>query len=229
MLNQLLEKLALLIADSAALAPLLCIAAGLLTSLLPCSLSSIPLVIGYVSAGGTKSTKRAALLSLLFALGQALTFTTLGVLAALAGKMLSANLKLYYLFVAILLVLMALQTWGVVNLIPASYLVSKNTRRGGLGAVAAGILAGAFSSPCATPVLIALLALVARDQILRSALLLFCFSLGHGILTVLVGTATALTKKLTQTSAYGAFSRFLQILLGALMLIFALYMFYQAF
>jgi thiol:disulfide interchange protein len=50
------------------LAPLLAFVAGVLTSFMPCSLSAIPLVIGYVGGTGQKSTQRAFRLSLTFAL-----------------------------------------------------------------------------------------------------------------------------------------------------------------
>ena len=60
------------------LAPLLAFVAGVLTSFMPCSLSAIPLVIGYVGGTGQKSTQRAFRLSLTFALGTAITFTAFG-------------------------------------------------------------------------------------------------------------------------------------------------------
>jgi len=47
-----LEKLAGMIAESGWLAPLLALAAGMLTSFTPCSLSGIPLVIAYVGGIG---------------------------------------------------------------------------------------------------------------------------------------------------------------------------------
>jgi thiol:disulfide interchange protein len=59
------------------------------------------------------------------------------------------------------MILMALQTWGIFEIIPSSYLISKNTKKGFAGAFITGILGGIFSSPCSTPVLIALLAIVA--------------------------------------------------------------------
>ena len=85
-----LESLTDLITRSAWLAPLLALAAGVLTSFLPCSLSVIPLVIGYVGGTGVRGTKTAFLLSLTFAAGSAVTFTALGVAASLAGRLIGA-------------------------------------------------------------------------------------------------------------------------------------------
>jgi cytochrome c biogenesis protein CcdA len=61
-----LENLSLLIYENTWIAPILALIAGLLTSITPCSLSSIPLVIGYVGGSGEKDTKRAFYLSLTF-------------------------------------------------------------------------------------------------------------------------------------------------------------------
>ena len=47
-MNNLLDNLGILIQNNYWLAPILAILAGLLTSFTPCSLSSIPLIIGYV-------------------------------------------------------------------------------------------------------------------------------------------------------------------------------------
>lgn len=160
-MTELLDHLSTLIQSSGWLAPLLALLAGVLTSFTPCSLSSIPVVIGYVGGTGQKDTKRAFRLSLTFAAGAAVTFTVLGVIASLAGRLMGNGATWWYIVLGVLMVLMALQTWGIFEIIPSSYLISKNTKRGYVGAFIAGILGGVFSSPCSTPVLIALLAIVA--------------------------------------------------------------------
>lgn len=130
MINEWLEQLSSLIQSSLWLAPVLALLAGILTSFTPCSLSSIPLVIGYVGGTGQKNTKRAFRLALTFALGSAVTFTILGVIASLAGKLMGTSAGWWYIILGVLMVLMALQTWGVFEIIPSSYLISKNTKRG---------------------------------------------------------------------------------------------------
>jgi cytochrome c biogenesis protein CcdA len=160
-MTEILESLSELITKSGWLAPLLALFAGILTSFTPCSLSSIPLVIGYVGGVGRRDTKRALWLSVTFAAGAAVTFTVLGVVASLAGRLMGTSASWWYIILGILMILMALQTWGIFEIIPSSYLISKNTKKGFVGAFVAGILGGIFSSPCSTPVLIALLAIVA--------------------------------------------------------------------
>ena len=59
MINDWLETLSTLIKESIWLAPLLALFAGALTSVTPCALSSVPLVIGYVGGTANKDAKKA--------------------------------------------------------------------------------------------------------------------------------------------------------------------------
>lgn len=229
-MTAILESLSELITKSGWLAPLLALLAGVLTSFTPCSLSSIPLVIGFGGGTGQRDTKRAFWLSLTFAAGSALTFTALGVIASLAGKLMGISASWWYIVLGVLMVLMALQTWGIFEIIPSSYLVSKNTRKGFVGAFIAGILGGVFSSPCSTPVLIALLAIVAgKGSILWGILLLLLYSIGHGILAIIAGTSIGFVQKLTSSKKYGKASTILKAVLGVLILLVGFYMFYLGF
>jgi len=226
----LLESLSALIKESVWLAPLFAFLAGVLTSFTPCCLSSIPLVIGAVGGTGQRDPKRAFRLSVTFAMGAAVTFTALGVVASLAGRLIGNASSWWYLMLGALMVAMALQTFGLFEIIPSSYLVSKNTRRGYAGAFIAGIFAGIFSSPCSTPVLIALLAIVAgKGSILWGILLLLLYSVGHGVLAVIAGTSVGFVQKLCGSEKYGRASTWLKIAMGTLMLAIGLYMFYLGF
>ena len=219
-MTEALENLSQLIQTSGWLAPLLALLAGILTSFTPCSLSSIPLVIGYVGGTGQKDTKRAFRLSLTFAAGAAVTFTVLGVIASIAGRLMGTSASWWYIILGVLMVLMALQTWGIFEIIPSSYLISKNTKKGFAGAFIAGILGGVFSSPCSTPVLIALLAIVAgKGSIVWGILLLMLYSIGHGILAIIAGTSIGFVQKLSSSERYGKASTILKIVMGALILL----------
>lgn len=229
-MTEILESLSELITKSGWLVPLLALVAGILTSFTPCSLSSIPLVIGYVGGIGRRDTKRAFWLSVTFAAGSAVTFTVLGVVASLAGRLMGASASWWYIILGVLMILMALQTWGIYEIIPSSYLIAKNKRRGFVGAFIAGILGGIFSSPCSTPVLIALLAIVAgKGSIIWGILLLLLYSIGHGILAMVAGTSIGFVQKLSSSEKYGKASIVLKIVMGSLILLIGFYMFYLGF
>ena len=161
--NQWLESISAGISMTSWLAPILALVAGVLTSITPCALTSVPLVIGYVGGTGQREPRKAFWLSATFAIGMAVTFTVLGTIASLLGRLMQGTGSWWYIFLGVLMLLMALQIWEVYNFIPSSYALSKNTKRGFGGAFLAGVLGGFFSSPCATPVLVVLLAVVAKE------------------------------------------------------------------
>lgn len=229
-MTEVLEALSELMAKSVWQAPIIALFAGLLSSFMPCSLSAVPLIISYVGGTAERNTKRAFRLSLLFAAGSALAFTTLGVAASLAGRLMNGASSWWYIILGVLMVLMALQTWEIFEVVPSSYLVSKNTKTGSAGAFIAGILAGVFSSPCSTPVLIALLALVAgKGNILWGILLLLMYGIGHGVLAVIAGTSMGFVQKLSFSEKYGKANTVLRNMTGFLILLIGLYMFYLGF
>lgn len=229
-INQWLESLSSAITTNMWLAPLLALLAGVLTSVTPCALSSVPLVVGYVSGTGQKDTKRAFWLSATFAAGMAATFTALGTAASLLGRLMQGTGSWWYLILGVLMLLMALQTWEVFNFIPSTYAISKNKKRGFLGAFLAGILGGLFSSPCATPVLVVLLAFVAKEgNLILGILLLLLYSIGHSVLVLIAGTSVGFVKKLSASEKYGTASKVLKIIMGTIILLIAFYMFYLGF
>lgn len=228
-MEQLIEKVSNMLGGSPWLAPLIALIGGFLTSLMPCSLSTVPLVIGCVGGGEAKG-RRALGLSLLFALGSAITFTALGVIASAAGLLLESAEVWMHLVLGVILILMALQMWGVIELIPVSGLASANRLRGGWGAFLAGLLAGVFAAHCATPIIVALLAIVIdRGQVLFGAVLLLLFSIGHGILSVAAGTSVGLVQKISASSGYEKASRIIKIVLGIIIMLTALWLLWEAF
>ena len=230
MINQWLDALSKLISDSFYLAPFIALMAGVLTSVTPCALSSVPLVIGYVGGTGNNDTKRAFKLSLVFAMGIAVTFTILGTIASTLGKLMGTSSFWWYIALGILMVLMALQMWEVYNFIPSTYIKSKNMKKGYIGAFVAGMLGGLFSSPCATPVLVVLLSIVAKEgNIARGLLLLLLYSIGHSVLVIVAGTSMAFVTKLTTSNKYGIFSTVLKYFMGLAILLIGFYMFYLGF
>jgi len=204
--------------------------AGILTSVTPCSLSTLPLIIGYVGGTGNDNPKKAFRLSLVFASGMAITFTALGTAASLLGRLIGTSGRWWYIALGVLMVLMALQTWEIYNFIPSTYLTGKSTKKGYIGALIAGILGGLFSSPCATPVLVVLLGIVAKKgSIAWGVLLLLLYSIGNSVLILITGTSVAFIKRITSGSKYGTFSKILKIVMGSLILLIGFYMFYLGF
>ena len=230
-MDNILSDMSVLISGNIWIAPVIAFLAGILTSFSPCSLSSIPLIIGYVGGYNVEDTKKSFKLSIFFAIGMAITFTALGTIASLLGKYIRGGGSLWYIFLGVVMVLMALQTYEVFTFIRPTTFQNRNKKKGYLGAFLMGILGGFFSSPCSTPVLIVLLALVANSNgnILWGAFLLLLYSIGNSFLVVALGTSTGLVKKIKNSQKYNKVYNISKYILGTIILFIGFYMFYLGF
>ncbi|NLT48999.1 MAG: cytochrome c biogenesis protein CcdA, partial [Clostridiales bacterium] len=146
------------------------------------------------------------------------------------GRLIGSSSSWWYIALGVLMVLMALQIFEIYNFIPSTYLTDKNSKTGYVGALATGILGGIFSSPCATPVLVVLLGIVARSgNVPWGVLLLLFYSLGHSVLVLVAGTSVGFVNKVTSSGKYGLLSKILKYVMGTGVLLIAFYMFYLGF
>lgn len=173
---------------------------GLVTSLGPCNVATIPLIVGFVGGSGDLSRRRSFGLSLAFALGLAVTFMLLGVAAALIGGLIGVATSWWYYLVAAICFVIGLQMLGVLQLqIPTWFgrLRERVTIKGAPGAFTLGLISGLVASQCATPALAAILTYVmTKGALVYGAALLFVYALGRGIPVVLAGTFTGALKNL---------------------------------
>lgn len=212
------------------LAPILVFLAGIVTAFSPCCLSTVPLIIGYIGGNESQDTKKTFKLSLVFSLGLITSTVLLGVVVSLLGTIIQMLYlgDWWFVLLGVLMLLMAFQIWEVVNIIPSTYLTSKSNKRGKLGAYLTGLLAGLFSTPCSTPILVTVLALVAqKGDLLYGIALLLAYSIGHSVLFILLGTFTGIIKRIIKTSKYSTVTTVLKWLSGIVVMILGLYLIYQ--
>lgn len=229
MIDDWINQIGWMLGENQWVAPGLALAAGILISVTPCSLTGVPLIVGYVGGSGEKNARKAFLYSTVFAMGSAITFVTLGIAATSMGMLMGASSPIWYALLGVLMMLMALQTWEIFHFIPSVNLISKNRRRGFLGAFLAGILGGIFSSPCSTPVLIALLAIVAGEgKLLWGIFLMFLYSVGHSALAIAAGTSIGFVQKINASGKYKVVASVSKIIMGVLILLIGFYMFWLA-
>jgi cytochrome c-type biogenesis protein len=190
-----MQELLARLAEQAAAAPplvtlLLVFLGGVISSASPCVLAAVPLVIATV--GGTATSRsRAVLLSVSFVLGLALCFTALGAAAALTGRLIGDIGPWWKVALGVILVVTWLHLAGLVRL-PLPALRGTQFRGAGpAGAFGLGALTGTLSSPCATPILVVVLSLVAFEKkVLWGTTLLAAYSLGHVVLLFAAGAAS---------------------------------------
>ena len=93
------------LAEALQTAPLLALGlaflGGLATSFTPCVYPIIPITVTFIGARGVTSRTQAFVLSMLYALGIAVTYTALGVFAALSGKIFGAMTQSPYVFLVV--------------------------------------------------------------------------------------------------------------------------------
>ena len=203
--------------------PFLALVAGIVTSLTPCSLSNIPLMIGFVGQGGKDMEKRTFRIALAFVAGTTATFIVLGLVASLLGQYVTIKPKVWSIILGILMFALSMQILGVWHMLPTPKAGSKNERTGYGAAFLAGIAGGLFASPCSVPMLIVLLGLSARSgNAAWGILLLLLYSVGHSVLVMLAGAYSKFLPKLQSSERSQKVVRIVNMVMGLLLLAVAL-------
>ena len=175
---------------------------------------------------GTSLVNRSGLKSAIaFVFGIAAATTVLGVIAALAGRVVGQLGSGFRYAIAAIPLIMGLHLLGWLRL-PISTLPQRAIRNGLMGAFGAGFLLSLALTPCGTPVLASVLSYVAyKARVVYGAILLFCYGVGSGLPVVLVGTtAGKLTSKL-EKAGYGLWTERIS---GTALLVLGLFLIWRA-
>lgn len=171
--------------------------AGLGASLTPCVYPMIPITMAIIGAKGGGRAK-GFVLSLALVLGMAVTYTTLGVVAAKSGAAFGAFAQKpsFLIPVSLIFAVFALSLFGAFEIrLPAGLaakLQGDGSRSGLGGAFIMGLVLGPLSAPCVGPIVGSVLVGIAQHgQVWLGASQLFVFSLGMGVLFLAVGTFSA--------------------------------------
>ncbi len=183
-----------LIQDNLPLALGFAFASGFVTSLTPCVYPVIGITVAVFGATESKSRLRALALSATFVGGLAIMYTALGVVAGLTGMLFGSLMSNPWIIgaIAVVFVALALGMFGVYEMQLPETVRNRLGRTGGIGfagALVMGLVSGVVAAPCAGPMVSGILAYVGttRSPVLGAALL-FSYSLGMGLLFLLVGT-----------------------------------------
>lgn len=173
--------------------------AGLGLALTPCVFPMIPILSGIIAGQGEQlSTRRAFMLSLIYVLAMAVTYTIAGVLAGMFGSNLQAAFQNPWILgsFALVFVALALSMFGFFELQLPSSLQSRlsdlsNRQKSGsyAGVVIMGLLSALIVGPCVAPPLAGALIYIGQtgDAVLGGAAL-FALSMGMGLPLIAVGT-----------------------------------------
>jgi cytochrome c-type biogenesis protein len=164
----------------------------------PCHLSSIPLIVGFIDDQGRISTKRAFSISILFASGLMVSIAVIGVVTALAGRMMGDVGRYGNYFVAVVFFLVGLHLF---DLIPMPWSGPSRIGMKGKGLLAAfllGLIFGVALGPCTFAYMAPILSItfdLAGTDIWYGILLLLSYAVGHCSIIALAGTFTELVQR----------------------------------
>lgn len=204
---------------------------GLIASISPCSLSMLPIIIGYIGGYSEDKPILTFFKMLVFILGTAVVFTTIGIICAVSGKVFISFFGSYFgLIIASFLVVMGLKLLDFLDFDFPVLVKAIPQNKGGyafLYPFLIGMLFALAGTPCSTPILAGIMAFASvSENILFAILMLFLFAIGQGLILILAGVFTSTVKNM---QSFIKISEILLKLSGLLLIVSGLYIFYKIF
>jgi cytochrome c-type biogenesis protein len=206
---------------------------GVLSILLsPCHLSSIPLIVGYISAQGLATTKRSVGLSLVFAVGILITIALVGLVTAGLGRMMGDVGTWGNIVVAAVFFVIGLYLLDVLKFSWGGFSGAAAKRRGWIGALALGLLFGIGLGPCTFAFLAPILGVVfsvSTTSFVGATSLIGAFGLGHCAVIVTAGSLTHLVQRYLNWTTQSSGATWLRRAAGVFVLFGGFYFIYISF
>jgi len=180
--------------------------AGLALNLTPCVYPLIPITVGFFSRQSEGKTSRTFGLALAYVLGMSVTYSALGVFAALSGSLFGSWLQKPAVLVVIALVVLALalSMFGLYEIQAPHFITDRTGSKAGvLGALTMGLFVGFVAAPCIGPFVLSLLTYVAQQG--SAALgfgLFFTLSMGLGLPYLFLGTVSGSLKAMPRSGEW---------------------------
>lgn len=201
--------------------------AGLLMNLTPCVYPMIPITLNVLSQfSNDKEKRKKGLLPLYYVLGMILTYSLLGVFAALSGSIFGSQLAnpIFNVVIALIMFILGLSMLGVFNLSSLQSFGNKIPLAQNYPKIAVltmGSVSGLISAPCTGPVLSTILILIAQNKNpIVGFTYMFFFAFGFGLPYIALGY---FGQGLTKVPKFPRLVNFIKIFFAALMFALALY------
>ena len=205
---------------------------GILSILLsPCHLASIPLIVGFIDEQGRISTRRAFLISTLFAVGILITIGAIGAITAAAGRMMGDVGRWGNYFVAAIFFVVGLHLLDVIPMPWSGPGRVGMKRKGMLAAFILGLVFGIALGPCTFAYMAPMLGVtfkLAATNIGYGVLLLAVYGVGHCSVIVAAGTSTELVQRYLNWNEQSRGAVILKKVCGVLVLLGGVYLIYAA-
>lgn len=165
---------------------------GLIASISPCILAMLPLNLSYIGTRNITSRKDAFIKAGMFVLGNVIILSLFGLVSSFAGLVIVEYRGHINVVVGAIILIMGLGLLGLIK-IPLPQI---NVGGSNFGPFGVGLTYALVSSPCASPVLFAVLAASAASgsQVL-SVLTMVSYALGYTIIIFLASLLTGFAKQ----------------------------------
>ena len=153
---------------------------GLLTSLAPCSIITLPLLAAS-------------------ALGLVISFSLLMLLVSKMGMMLSLAPFWAYLLAALATFTVVAYALGFISVLDKEKVARKFLKLKLFGAIIIGLIFGLVSTPCASAPLVAIITIASQSGWVYFYALVLAFAIGHGMLLLVAGTSLGFTQSVVSS------------------------------
>lgn len=202
---------------------------GLISSISPCSLSMLPLIIGYVGGYSKENPLKTLLQMIIFVIGSGIVFAVIGGICAFTGKLFVGN-PYFTLIVASIILIMGLKILDVIDFelpVIIKEIPQNNFNNEILYPLLLGAVFALIGTPCSTPILASIMGFASISaKVSQAVIMLFLFSIGQGLILIIAGFLTSKLK--TDKNVYKVSEGILKFS-GALLVLVALYIFYKIF
>jgi cytochrome c-type biogenesis protein len=206
---------------------------GIVSVLLsPCHLSSIPLVIGFINSQGDISLKRTFTISLVFGIGILITIALIGLITAIAGRLMGDVGVVGNYVVAIVFFIIGLYLMDIIKLPWEGANIKPTKQKGVLAALILGLLFGIGLGPCTFAYMAPVLGIVfqvAKTNIIYSVILLLAFGIGHCSVIVAAGTLTKKVQQYLNWTEKSKAATYIKRICGVLVILGGVYMIYNTY
>jgi cytochrome c-type biogenesis protein len=230
-MEQLFTTLTRAVESSSVIALVAAFVWGILSILLsPCHLASIPLIVGFINGQGRISTKRAFVISMLFAVGILTTIAGIGAVTAAAGRMLGDVGKSINYFVAVIFFVVGLHLLDVIPMPWSGPGHVGMKRKGMLAAFILGLVFGIAVGPCTFAYMAPMLAVtfrVASTNPTYAVSLLIIYGIGHCSVIVFAGTFTEIVQRYMNWTEKSKGTAIVRKICGILVLLGGIYLIYR--
>lgn len=182
---------------------------GALTSLAPCSIVSLPLIVGSALGMSAHLAPRERvrftyLFASLFALGVTVSFSILAYMVAKMGYFFSIAPVEAYLAAGVVAVAIGLYSLGMLpGVIDTSRFLPRLIALRYFGALLIGMLFGLVSTPCASAPLVAIISVAANAPGWYAYALVLTFALGHALLLLIAGVSAGFAQRVAENAGIG--------------------------